>query len=282
MKKLLIITVIIIMIAVSGVTAYASAFVGTTDYYFESGGTDEFYRRGEQQYNFEGEIPPELLALYDFSAPTVYTSEYGANIILPDSGTVIFTPNDAAPQPLPATPGNAPALTNLPAIYDNNPQMIPIVSSDYPDTWAGLVLNDNPYTVTPVEELRNADGSIGRLQIPAISLDVKVYDGDELAAMKKGVGHIEGTSVWDSNVGMVGHNRGTNNYFGKLKTLSVGDIVTYTTNAGKRTYVVSYVGQIDHTDWSMLRYTLDNRLTLVTCVEDVPSKRVVVQCVEVR
>jgi LPXTG-site transpeptidase (sortase) family protein len=86
--------------------------------------------------------------------------------------------------------------------------------------------------------------------------------------------------VWDSNVGVVGHNR--TGFFGKLKTLQVGDAVAYATNAGTRTYRVSYVGQIADTDWSLLQYTTDNRLTLITCVENVPSRRVVVQCVEVK
>ena len=270
MKKLLIVTLALAVLATSGMTAFASAFEGSTDYYFESSGSDEFYNRSEQQYNYEGEIPPELLDIYDFAAPTVYTSEYGINIVLPDSGTVMVLPADTTSEPVQSTPSEG-------------SQTAPSEQSEYPETWAGIYVPENAaYNVTPVENLRNADGSIGRLQIPAIGLDVKVYDGDELAAMKKGVGHIGGTSVWDSNVGMVGHNRGVNSYFGKLKTLSAGDEIIYTTNAGKRVYRVVFVGQIDETDWSMLQYTTDNRLSLVTCVENVPNKRVLVQAVEVK
>jgi LPXTG-site transpeptidase (sortase) family protein len=266
MRKWMIPAVLFLMTAPGGANAFASAFAGTTDYYFERAGENEFYNRSEQPYNFEGEIPPELRTLYDFAAPTVYTSEYGANVI-PSGDGFAYAPGEAVLQPLPASYGDAPQTA--------------AASGDYPDTWAGLVLTDNlSYSVTPVGDLRGADGSIGRLKIPALGLDVKVYDGDELAAMKKGVGHIEGTSAWDSNVGMVGHNRGTNDYFGKLKTLSVGDVITYETGAGTRAYSVTYVGQIDATDWSMLQYTPDNRLTLITCVENVPDKRVVAQAVE--
>jgi LPXTG-site transpeptidase (sortase) family protein len=254
MKKRLIAAVILAVMSASGVNAYAAAFEGSADYYFESDDAEGFYNRGEQQYNREGAIPPELLDLYDFTAATTLTE----------------TPNDA------------PSAENLSATYEDAPQIAPMNTDDYPDTWAGLVVNDNPYTVTPVEELRNSDGSIGRLQIPAIGLDVKVYDGDALAAMKKGVGHIEGTSVWDSNVGMVGHNRGTNDYFGKLKTLGIGDTILYATKAGTRTYRVIFADQISDTDWSMLRYTTDNRLSLVTCVENVPNKRILIQCAEAR
>lgn len=271
MKKLIMMAVMLLLIAAGTVTSYASAFEGTTDYYFESSGDSEFYNRGEQQYNYEGSNTEQVLELYDMTTAAVYTSEYGINIIMP-SETV----------PVSTAPDNAPDTVVLPAA-DDVPISVQTESSGYPDTWANAYIPENvAYDVTPVEDLRNADGSIGRLQIPAIGLNVKVYDGDELAAMRKGVGHISGTSVWNSNVGVVGHNRGTNDYFGRLKTLSVDDTVTYTTNAGVRTYQVSYVGQIDETDWSMLQYTTDNRLTLITCVENVPGKRVLVQCVEIR
>jgi LPXTG-site transpeptidase (sortase) family protein len=265
MKKFLSAAVVAAFLILCGASAFAAAFEGVADYYFERAGGSEFYNRGEQAYNFEGEIPPELRTLYDFAPPTVYNSEYGANVIPPGDGFA-YAPGGAVLQPLPASYGDA-------------PQTAP-ASGDYPDTWAGLVLTNNPYTVTPVEDLRNADGSLGRIQIPAIGLDAKLYDGDEFAAMKKGLGHIEGTSAWDSNVGVVGHNR--SGFFGKLKTLQTGDSITYETNAGTRVYIVTYAGQIADTDWSLLQYTADNRLTLITCVENAPDMRVVVQAVELK
>ena len=63
--------------------------------------------------------------------------------------------------------------------------------------------------------------------------------------------------------------------------LSVGDIITYTTVYGTRTYSVSFVGTIAYTDWSHLQATSDNRITLTTCLADHPSNRVCVQAVEV-
>ncbi|MFR3754316.1 MAG: sortase [Enterocloster sp.] len=79
---------------------------------------------------------------------------------------------------------------------------------------------------------------------------------------------------------MVGHNRGTNDYFGKLKKLDIGDEMTYTTKLGTRTYVVKSITKIADTDWSKLQYTSDNRLTLITCVEDVGDQRLCVQAVQ--
>jgi LPXTG-site transpeptidase (sortase) family protein len=98
--------------------------------------------------------------------------------------------------------------------------------------------------------------------------------------MKKGLGHIDSTSAWNSNVGLVGHNRGTNDYFGRLKELKAGDEMTYTTSLGSRTYTVQSVERISDTDWSELQPTEDNRLTLITCVEEVPSQRLCVTAVE--
>ena len=42
-----------------------------------------------------------------------------------------------------------------------------------------------------------SDGSLGTLKIPAIGLTVKVYQGTDSAALKKGAGHFTNTSIWD-------------------------------------------------------------------------------------
>ena len=49
---------------------------------------------------------------------------------------------------------------------------------------------------------------------------------------------------------------------------------------GTRTYVVKSITKIADTDWSKLQYTSDNRLTLITCVEDVGDQRLCVQAVQ--
>lgn len=126
---------------------------------------------------------------------------------------------------------------------------------------------------TPVTGMKYADGSIGSLKIPAIGVNVKVYDGETLANMKKGAGHFSSTSVWDGNVAMAAHNRGTNSYFGKIHTLENGDKITYSTKLGTRTYQVYSVFRISETDSSCLNPTSDNILTLTTCVRDVPELR---------
>ena len=127
-----------------------------------------------------------------------------------------------------------------------------------------------------------ADGSIGTLKIPSVNLSVKVYETESLESLAKGAGHFKSTSCWDGNIGIAGHNRGVTNHFGKIHTLKKGDKIKYTTKLGTRTYQVKTVTKINETDYSYLERTLDNRITLITCVENVPSKRWCVQAVEVK
>ena len=77
------------------------------------------------------------------------------------------------------------------------------------------------------------------------------------------------------------HNRGSKYVIGSIKDLKVGDTIQYETSSGTRTYSVSYVGTIEWTDWSYLNATRDNRITIITCLADQPTKRVCVQATEV-
>ncbi|MDL2288327.1 class D sortase, partial [Oscillospiraceae bacterium OttesenSCG-928-F05] len=54
-----------------------------------------------------------------------------------------------------------------------------------------------------------SDGSMGRLQIPRIGVDAKIYETESLDSLAKGIGHFKTTSAWDGLVGLCAHNRGT-------------------------------------------------------------------------
>jgi LPXTG-site transpeptidase (sortase) family protein len=133
-----------------------------------------------------------------------------------------------------------------------------------------------------LDDLTRSDGSIGTVSIKAVGLEAKVYEGATTDSMAKGAGHYETTSLWDGNVGLFGHNRGSHPHFKHLKDVEVGDIVTYETNQGARTYQVVFVGTISYTDHTYLNEMGDNRLTLTTCIADQPSLRLCVQAVEIR
>lgn len=126
-----------------------------------------------------------------------------------------------------------------------------------------------------------SNGSLGTLKIPAIDLTAKIVQGTTSTALAKGVGHFTNTSIWDGNVSLAAHNRGTNAIFGKIHTLETGDRITLTTKEGTRTYAVTSVAKISETDNSMLEATSDNCITLFTCVRDQREYRWCVRGVEV-
>lgn len=133
---------------------------------------------------------------------------------------------------------------------------------------------------TSVKGMERSDGSIGTVQIPSLNISMKLWEGETAESMKKGMGHYSSTSAWDGNVGACGHNRGAKYVIGDIKDLEIGDSITYTTVYGTRTYEVSMVKKVTNTDWSYLQSTVDNRITLTTCVANDSSHRWVVQAVE--
>lgn len=133
---------------------------------------------------------------------------------------------------------------------------------------------------TSVEGMAYKDGSIGTVKIPSLKINMKVWEGETNASMKKGLGHYSSTSAWDGNACFCGHNRGSKYVIGSIKNLERGDTITYTTIYGTRTYVVETVKVIANTDWSYLQSTADNRITITTCLADHPESRVVVQALE--
>ena len=134
---------------------------------------------------------------------------------------------------------------------------------------------------TSVEGMAYKDGSIGTIKIPSLKINMKVWEGETDASMRKGLGHYSSTSAWDGNVAVCGHNRGSKYVIGSIKNLEQGDTITYTTIYGTRTYAVETVKVIANTDWSYLQATADNRITLTTCLADHPESRVCVQAFEI-
>ena len=130
--------------------------------------------------------------------------------------------------------------------------------------------------------VRENQSNTWRIEIPRINLDVHIENGIDYDTLLEAVGHFPQTSKWNGNVGLAGHNRGyLCNFFAKLKNLQNGDEIIYYTTNGKRVYKVQTNKIIQETDWSYLEATDDNRITLITCVEDRPEYRRCVQAIEV-
>lgn len=127
-----------------------------------------------------------------------------------------------------------------------------------------------------------SNGAVGRISIPAIGISrYYVWEGETSSSMSKGVAHFSSTSVWDGNVGICGHNRGAKYVIGDIKDLEPGDKIIYATTKGTRTYKVEIVTIVRNDDWSYLKATSDNRITLITCVKDDSTHRWCVQAVAV-
>ena len=76
------------------------------------------------------------------------------------------------------------------------------------------------------------------------------------------------------NVCLAAHNRGYPvNYFQDLKTLRQEDEIYYYTQEGRKCYLVEEMKIIEETDVRCLENTEENRLTLITCVENEPNYR---------
>ena len=154
--------------------------------------------------------------------------------------------------------------------------------SSYTDSYTDTGSGSQSTGFTEVtSDLYYANGSLGTLQIPSIGVNVKIVEGTDTAALAKGAGHFKDTSIWDGNVCLAGHNRGTNGIFGKIHTLPDGAEIILTTALGTRTYSVYSVEKVSETDTSGTAFSMDNCLTLYTCVMDERPYRWCVKACEV-
>lgn len=119
------------------------------------------------------------------------------------------------------------------------------------------------------------------LNIPEIGLNAQIYEGTTKETMDKYIGHFEETQKEYGNIGLAAHNRGyAVNYFQNIKELKKGSRIIYTHGNFEMTYIVETIEVIENTNWSYLENTKDNRITLITCVENEPKYRRCIQGVE--
>ena len=123
---------------------------------------------------------------------------------------------------------------------------------------------------------------LGYLSIESIGIQkYPVKDGADLETIRTAIGHFSETPFWDGNVGFCAHNRDYQYDFRNLKHIEKGDLVVYETRFGTRTYMVNEIKAIADTDWDDLLEVDDvNQVTMITCIEDQPAKRLMVQAVQ--
>lgn len=132
-----------------------------------------------------------------------------------------------------------------------------------------------------IEEHIEQTNNIWQIQIPKISLIANISEGTTTEVLNQYVGHFENTQKELGNIGLAAHNRGYEvNYFKDLKLLKQGDEIIYKYNQYEKVYEVEKCRIIKDTEWEYLENTEDNRLTLITCVENEPEFIRCVQAVE--
>ena len=120
-----------------------------------------------------------------------------------------------------------------------------------------------------------------KIEIPSLSLIADISEGTDKETLNKYVGHFEQTPKKEGNVCLAGHNRGYYvNYFGELKQLKGGEEIIYTCEEFTKTYVVIKNIKISDEDWSNLENSNQNKITLITCIENEPEYRRCVQAIE--
>ena len=137
-----------------------------------------------------------------------------------------------------------------------------------------MLYRQQAHTMTIMEVTPMADGSIGRITIPALNNRQQIVrSGVGDSVLRGAIGHFPQTSQWDGNVALASHNRGPNSYFAGIWTLEYGDIILFETTMGVRTYEVFEIRQISEQNLEVLDFTHDNILTMITCVYYTPSRR---------
>lgn len=143
------------------------------------------------------------------------------------------------------------------------------------------VQNNNSILQTEENFKIATEESNWKIKIPKISLEASISEGTGKEVMDKYVGHFEETSKKSGNIGLAAHNRGyAVNYFARIKELKEGDEIIYKYNDFEKTYIVVENKIIKDTDWEDLEETEENKITLITCVENEPEYRRCIQGIE--
>lgn len=118
-----------------------------------------------------------------------------------------------------------------------------------------------------------------RLQIPALSVDKPIVQGDDWEQLKKGVGQHVGTGLpgRPGNLVLSAHNDIYGEIFRHLDDLEPGDEIIITTERQSYTYVVREIEVVEPTAVWVMQPTAHASATLISCYPYlVNNKRIVV------
>jgi len=146
---------------------------------------------------------------------------------------------------------------------------------------AGAVSSERPAHISTTHQSYEYGTFLGVLTIERLGRSINVYGGATLESMESGAGHFSFTGMNHGNVGLIGHNRGSKGFFSFVRLLQEGDVIRLDMGGIVRTYEVFMTNIIDETDFTPLQQFGDNRLSLVTCLENMRNQRRVVSAREI-
>ncbi len=116
------------------------------------------------------------------------------------------------------------------------------------------------------------------IEIPKINLKAEIKDGTDQENLNKNIGHFIESGYINGNICLAAHNRGYKvNYFQNLKQLEKGDKIIYKYKDIELVYIVDTKKIIKDTDIQVIKPTKENKITLITCVENQPEYRRCIQ-----
>lgn len=122
---------------------------------------------------------------------------------------------------------------------------------------------EDAHATSPAAEIRKGM-PIGILEIPRLGLSSVVLEGDDVAALLFGVGHLSDTPLpWDGGNSAFAAHRDT--FFRPLAGIRHNDVIRFTTADAQFEYVVKQVKVVKPTDVAVLDPTSSPTLTLITC-----------------
>lgn len=134
------------------------------------------------------------------------------------------------------------------------------------------------YKTELIKKKKKENQNQWNIKIPSINLIAPISDGTEAETLNKYVGHFKISGYILGNIALAAHNRGYSvNYFENLKYLQIGDKIIYEYKALKLTYQVSSIKIIKDTNIEVVYNSKQNKITLITCVENQPEKRRCIQ-----
>lgn len=128
----------------------------------------------------------------------------------------------------------------------------------------------------------DGEGTMGRVRIPAIGVDLPIMHGTDSATLDHNVGHVAGTSLpvggKDTRTVLAAHNGLTTaDLFKRLPELKKGDLVDVDSPAGLLSYRVTRTHVVSPTDVAAIKIIKGKDIvTLLTCTGMGNSKRLLV------